>query len=72
MYFEQMFMRINSHLRYQLTIIYCGHGVNMPVNIFLFSDSVTAYFGVRGEETRGEKRTEVLAAFQSKFKINDK
>ena len=68
-----MFMRINFHFRYRLTIFFffrltiicCGHGVNIPVNIFPFSDSVTASCG--GQEIRGEKRIEVLAGFQFRF-----
>lgn len=50
---------------FRLTIICCGHGVNIPVNIFPFSDSVTASCG--GQEIRGEKRIEVLAGFQFRF-----
>ena len=59
-----MFMRINFHFRYRLTIICCGHGINTAVNIFLFSDSVTASSG--GQEI-GEKRIEVLAGFLFRF-----
>lgn len=61
-----MFIKVDLHLRYQLTIIFCGHSVNIPVNFFLrFSNSL-----FWEEEMKGEKRTEVLARFKLRFKVD--